>query len=281
MSFFKSGLIGEDISYSLSPYIHRRICARFGDEVDYRLYSVSAADLSELIPTLTDLDGFNVTKPHKRAIGEFLTGPHPESVNTVVIKGGKMFGHSTDGYGFRGDIKRRFGEVKGTALVLGAGGVAGVIVDELKASGMDVCLANRTEQRGRELAARHGVRFMSRAQVKPDMIVNCTSCGYKAGENPAADDDGKLVISPENVRWVYDTIYSPAETELLKSYPRAARANGLGMLVLQAIEARRIISGYDIGAADEDELYLTLTRECADLLAEREKEQRAETSKGE
>ena len=124
-------LLGHNISYSLSPLIHKRIYEATGFDATYELLSVSLDELPAAVEKLKSYDGFNVTKPHKLNILPYLSGEHPLSVNTVRVTGGRLYGYSTDGYGFTRDIKLRFGNVCGNALVLGAGGAARVVVEEL------------------------------------------------------------------------------------------------------------------------------------------------------
>lgn len=256
----KFALIGQDISYSLSPFIHGEIFKKMDYSASYELISVPADGLPALVEKLrAEYDGFNVTKPHKQNIIPFLDGNPPKSVNTVKIEGDKMYGFSTDGYGFEQDVKIRFGKIYGKAMVLGAGGVARVVAKELKDMGLDVYIWNRTREKAEALAAELGVRFAERQDIKPDFTVNCTSCGFKRGENPAVgkgEDGGDYVLVDElRVKWAYDTIYSPPVTDFLRHYSSAKTANGYGMLVLQAIEADRIMCGFEIDEMLERELY--------------------------
>ena len=267
----KLALIGKDISYSLSPMIHGEIFREMDYDATYELFSVDVAELPMLVEKLkSEYVGFNVTKPHKQNILPFLDDYDLKSVNTVRVDGDKLHGASTDGYGFSRDLKIRFGEkIKGTALVLGAGGVARVIAPELKKIGFDVYIRNRTVSKAEELAAELGLKVADES-VKPDLIVNCTSYGFNRGENPALayDENGRdrWVFNDARVKWMYDTIYSPPVTDFLASFPSAERANGLGMLILQAIEADRIMCGFDIDDDLEKKLYCDIMRKIKSRL---------------
>lgn len=267
----KLALIGKDISYSLSPLIHGEIFREMGYDATYELFSVDKEDLPELVKKLkAEYVGFNITKPHKQNILPYLDDTDLKSVNTVRVDGDKLHGFSTDGYGFSRDLKIRFGEkVHGTALVLGAGGVARVIVEELKKLGFDVYIRNRTESKATELAAEFGLKVADES-VKPDLVVNCTSYGFNRGENPAIafDETGHdhWVFNDGRLKWMYDTIYSPPVTDFLASFPSAEGANGLGMLILQAIEADRIMCGFDIDATLEKKLYADIMRKIKSRL---------------
>lgn len=262
----KLALIGKDISYSLSPLIHGEIFREMGYDATYELFSVDKDELPALVKKLkSEYVGFNITKPHKQNILPYLDDTDLKSVNTVRVDGDKLHGYSTDGYGFSRDLKIRFGEkIHGTALVLGAGGVARVIVDELKKLGFDVYIRNRTVARAEALADEFGAHVADES-VKPDLVVNCTSYGFNRGENPALAFDEQSgrdhwVFNDGRLKWMYDTIYSPPVTDFLASFPSAERANGLGMLILQAIEADRIMCGFDIDDDLEKKLYADIMR---------------------
>lgn len=247
-------LIGHDIGYSLSPLVHGEIYRAMGYEAEYELISLTKEELPAAVPYLRSLDGFNITKPHKQNIIPFVKTTL-KSVNTVKVEKGRMYGFSTDGYGFTRDLEISFGKVSGTALVLGAGGAARVVAGELVGLGLDTHIWNRTPEKARALGAETGAVFApSRRDVKADLVVNCTSFGFNPGENPALDERG-LAIDPSCVKWAYDTIYSPPETEFLKSFPLAERRNGWGMLILQAVQADRIMCGLDISDEREREIY--------------------------
>lgn len=271
----KFALIGHNISYSLSPLIHGEIFRKMGLDATYELISVEKQELPLLAERLRrDYDGFNVTKPHKENIIPFLDGQPPKSVNTVRIENGKMFGFSTDGYGFTKDLKICFGDIGkigGDALILGAGGVARVIIEELKNQGFDVYVWNRTRDKAEKLCEEFGVRFMRLQDIKPDLVVNCTSCGLRKGENPlvGADDDGTVrnLLDRHRVKWAYDTIYSPPQTDFLYCNRASKTANGLGMLILQAIESDRIMCGFDIDEMLEREIYNELMDKLTSKIA--------------
>lgn len=264
-------LIGHNISYSLSPLIHEVIFAKIGVDATYELLSASEDELPSLMEKLRSYDGFNITKPHKQNVLPYLTDNQLKSVNTVVVKDGKFYGYSTDGYGFMRDIALQFGSVSGKALILGAGGVARVIAYELKKAGMDVYVYNRTAEKARLLADELGVTACALDEVSADFIVNCTSCGFNRGENPACKNgksENGLAVKTDKVKWVYDTIYSPPETDFLKSFEGVKKANGWGMLVLQGVQADRLLCDKEISEETEKEIY----REILEKLAKKQGE---------
>lgn len=235
-------LIGHNIGYSLSPLVHRAIYNRFGVSATYEILSIAPERLSETVERLKTYDGFNVTKPYKidviRYIDKDMSGIG--SVNTVAVERGFMTGYTTDGFGFSRHLELVYGSPAGkTCLVLGAGGVARIIVPELKKAGAEVVIYNRTPERGRLLAEEFGCKTF--AGERPNIIVNCTSCGLHSGENPLPD------VELTKLEFAYDTIYAPPVTDFMTACaPYARTENGLGMLILQAIKADEIMLKLDV-----------------------------------
>ncbi|MBQ8881900.1 MAG: shikimate dehydrogenase [Clostridia bacterium] len=257
----KYALIGHNISYSKSPIIHQTIYTVIGVDGSYDLYSLQPSELGSFCEfAKKELKGFNITKPYKEQILPYLDGYESKSVNTVVNRNGKLYGYSTDGYGFTRDRARHVGKISGKALVLGAGGVSRVIVEELKNLGLTVYIHNRTKEKAESLAKEFNLTAVNAGEVKPDFIVNCTSFGFNAGENPLISN-GEFLFDTTNVKWAYDTIYSPPQTEFLRSLQGGKTANGLGMLVLQAVQADRIMCNKQIDEQTEKKIYDLLIKE--------------------
>lgn len=235
-------LLGHNISYSLSPLIHKTLYAYYGVSATYELLSVAPHELPHTVETLRrEYAGFNVTKPYKIDILPYLTVDHSGigSVNTVAVQDGHMTGYTTDGFGFMRHLQLCYGSPAGKrCLVLGAGGVARIIVPELVKAGADVFVYNRTVARGAELAAACGAHVFT--DERPQLIVNCTSFGLQSGENPLPE------VDLSNLEFAYDTIYSPPVTDFMQTCAKIAPTeNGLGMLILQAIKADEIFLKID------------------------------------
>ncbi|MBI3851715.1 MAG: shikimate dehydrogenase [Verrucomicrobia bacterium] len=134
-------------------------------------------------------------------------------------------------------------------LVLGAGGAGRAAALKLAADGaVELWLVNRTQAKAEAVAAeirqRHpGVRVnVGYPKADIDLVLNATSLGLKSDD--ASPLDGKE-LSLREARAVYDMIYRPAETPLLKSAKAAGcrTANGLGMLLYQGAKALELWSG--------------------------------------
>jgi shikimate dehydrogenase len=120
---------------------------------------------------------------------------------------------------------------------------------KLAAEGVkELFLVNRTESRAVEIAAEIFHRFPAVRAVAGypehpvELVLNATSLGLKAGD--ASPLDGAR-FQLGNCAAVYDMIYRPAETPLLRAAREAGRraANGLGMLLYQGAKALEIWSG--------------------------------------
>lgn len=198
-----------------------------------------------------DIAGVNITIPHKERVISFLDEISDHacqigSVNTVVNQGGRLFGDTTDGPGFVRSVEAVWGAIGGArVLILGAGGSAKAVSFALARLGCRLVIANRTRERGAELADSLMAAFgenaarsvglerdeLTREMKDADLLVNTTSVGM----SPAV---GGIPIDPDLLRpgmMVYDLVYNPLRTRLVEeAESRGARAvSGLGMLVYQ------------------------------------------------
>jgi shikimate 5-dehydrogenase len=137
--------------------------------------------------------------------------------------------------------------------VIGAGGVARAITAGFVDSGAKVTVYNRTASRGEKLAAEFGCEFIplgdlsSGGTIEARLLVNCTSVGMfpeiARSPVPAGCFSGNIMV--------FDTVYNPVETRLLKE-ARAAGArtvDGLAMFVNQALAQYRLFTGREGDAA--------------------------------
>ena len=230
----KFGLLGYNISYSLSPKIHAEYYEANEIKASYEL--VDTASLSSVLDRLRFLDGFNVTQPYKQEILEYIDELMTDAgaVNTVKVANNKLIGYNTDGAGFLAHI-RELGDAARLkdkdVLILGAGGAAAAIVPVVKAESAKVYIHNRSVDKAKALGT-----IADLPKLKPQVIINCTTLGLE-GEDclPNGIDLSKL-------EFAYDTIYNPPETPFLKKAKMcgAIIANGYRMLECQAYEAIKI-----------------------------------------
>lgn len=250
------GVIGFPVAHSISPAMHGAAFQQQRMNCHYGAYAVEPANLKAALDGMRALGflGLNVTIPHKEAVLPLLdevapTARHVGAVNTIVNRGGRLIGYNTDGWGFMSSLDEAGVKPAGLhTVVLGAGGAARAIAVHLAMAGVaSITISNRTPERARELAAAvrtavadvpvSGVAALSpeerNALLDAGLVVNCTPLGMQ-GDNQGLSPVSDINLLPQR-SVVYDTVYTPAETRLLKEARlRGLRAvGGLGMLVHQ------------------------------------------------
>jgi shikimate dehydrogenase len=263
------GLTGWPVSHSLSPNIQNAALQALGVDGVYGLYPVDPAQprqLAELLGRLRsgELAGLNVTIPHKQAVLQLVdelsnSARGIGAVNTLYMRSGRLVGHNTDAPGFLADLRHRAGAMidnPGNALVLGAGGSARAVVSALAGIAWRVTVAARNLEQAQSLAEslkRHTgkteifVCGLDAAALEPllgraGLVINTTPLGMHPKTEYSAWPDG-LPFRPG--AFVYDLVYNPRETLLLKQARLAGlqAATGLGMLIEQAALAFEIWTG--------------------------------------
>lgn len=260
---FSLGLIGFPLDHSLSPRLHNAALQALAFSGKYCLYPIpplpgGVKQLEGLLRLFSagELQGLNVTIPHKQAVIPFVTELAPTAlatgaVNTIYLKDGKLMGENTDVAGFLADLHRLLpGEAQEVrqALVLGAGGAARGVVYALVSTSWQVHVAARRLLAAQEIA--NGQSLLLEEQALSDLIschqlslvVNATPFGM--GESKSQSPWPSDLAFPNGVV-VYDLVYNPAETLFLKSARLSGLVarNGLGMLVEQAAFSFEIWTG--------------------------------------
>jgi 3-dehydroquinate dehydratase/shikimate dehydrogenase len=247
------GVVGDPVAHSMGPLVFNKWFAAAGLNAVYLPLCVEAEDngLCRFLdgcaerPWL-DIGGFSVTIPHKT---EALRWPGANSdwmgvrigaVNTLSFGGGKCGAYNTDCYAAVSSLAEALGCSRGglgslSADVLGAGGAARAIVYGLPMFGCNVTVYGRSLEKARRLAEEFNVRAAAwddRLDGHGDVLINCTNVGMWP-------DTGMSPMPPESLgryRLVFDLIYNPARTRLLKDAFSAGcqTLNGLDMFVRQA-----------------------------------------------
>lgn len=256
------GLVGYPVGHSLSPKIHTASITACGLRGEYSLFPIRSDDTQGLKNLLArvrekEIHGVNITIPHKQTIIPLLDELTPTArtvgaVNVIYVSGNKLVGDNTDAAGFLTDLKQVAGLSDSgrlpSALVLGAGGSARAVVYALTRDGWNVIVAARRIDQANEVARAFEnieiVKFNERTlkPLRPQLVVNTTPLGM------APDYDRspwpEIPLPPQAV--VYDLVYNPRETKLVKD-ARAqglSASTGLGMLVEQAALSFEIWTGY-------------------------------------
>lgn len=247
----KFGLIGFPLGHSMSPVIHRELFKISGVDASYELKEIDPADFERGLESLKDFNGFNVTIPHKINIIPFLDGLSQRAelfgaVNTVEIKDGKKTGHNTDCFGFLRSLEMEGIELKGNVLVCGSGGVSRMFAFETVLAGADLTLAARNKDAANKIKSEIEDKLSETVKVvtfdevqgEYDVLVNGTPVGMYPNSDCCVLPKEKVA----NCRAVFDAVYNPLETELVKYAKENSvkYSNGLPMLVWQAAVAQEI-----------------------------------------
>lgn len=248
-------VIGDPVEHSLSPLLHNSGYQALGiDEqfvyVGCQVSADSLADFAAAVRTL-NIRGVSCTMPHKEAIMPFLDKIDPVAeqigaTNTVVNEDGTLIGYNTDWQGVVAPLER-LAPLKGKRVaIIGAGGSAKAAVYGLVNAGAIVTIFNRTLSKAEELAKRFGCMAAPLDDHEgirsADIICNMTPAGM--------GNDQSLPIPADCLRAgqiVFDAIYHPLETPLLKAaaVAGAQTASGAEMLLHQALPQFKLYTGYD------------------------------------
>ncbi|MHC4189969.1 MAG: shikimate dehydrogenase [Planctomycetota bacterium] len=260
------GVIADPVAHSLSPAIHN---ACFAEKHMNKLYLPLLVEGRQrefdlflrnvLLRKWLNFRGFSVTIPHKQNALNYVRAnqgfvePLAEkigAVNTLVVgPDGKLKAYNTDYSAAldaitstlrisRDDLKEL------PVVIVGAGGVARAIVAGLSDAGAKIKIYNRTVERGEKLAAEFGCDFApldDLPNVEGKLLINCTSIGMypNVDEIPLPKECLKKGMA------VFDTVYNPAQTLLLKEAKKKRKKtiDGLSMFINQALAQFKLFTG--------------------------------------
>lgn len=266
-------VLGHPIKHSISPAMHNAALAAMADRDKkfgawrYFRFDVHPDDLPQALPRLhkAGFKGLNLTIPHKVEAVELVAAIDPVArlmgaVNTLLWQEDGYHGYNSDGYGLEQALKSELETSLDDAVVilLGAGGAARAAAVQCLQSGCrQLWIGNRNQDRlsalldsikGHEQFERvKGFDITAPPGDLPDsgILVNATSLGLKADDpQPVSLDRFATTLK------VYDMIYNPPETALLKAARSRGMsvANGLSMLVWQGVRSLEIWSETDVPA---------------------------------
>lgn len=262
---FLTGLIGNGILASRSPWLHEQEAASQGMELAYSLFDFAERGwgvdrLSSLLKTLIQ-DGFsgvNVTYPFKQAILPLLDELSDEAtaigaVNTVAFRDGRSFGHNTDLLGFSEGMKRGLPDARlDRVLQLGCGGAGAAVAHALLSRSKVGVLflhdidAERGGQLSRVLAQCYGADRVVQTTMPAEEAADCDGLVNATPMGMAKYPGTPIPVnSIESRHWVCDIVYFPIETEFLRQAGRkgCATLDGSGMVIHQAAAAFGIMTG--------------------------------------
>ena len=245
------GVVGFPLGHTLSPIMHNTAFEVTGVNAIYLAFetkdaggfvkgmralgikgmSVALPFKSEVLPYLDDVDGM------AEKIG---------AVNTIVNNNGRLIGYNTDALGALKALQDVVDPSGMSCLLVGAGGAARAIGFVLREEGVRLTVANRSPERGMELAKSLQSPFVPLGDLRridADILIQTTSVGMypHTDQCPIPEDllKGDVVAM--------DIIYNPIETRMLK----VARAHGsktikgLSMFINQGAEQFRLWTGLE------------------------------------
>lgn len=263
---YKLGIIGYPLGHSISPIIQRAGFESIGLDADYDVLETTAEDMVDRLKFLryNGYNGFNVTIPLKVPVSFFVNeidhyADIAGCINTVKIVGEKkeLYGYNTDIYGFKAAIPKDIDLKNKNACILGTGGAsraAAIGLIEKGITSIDFYARNI-------INAQNPINFLREKfpnlkfeihQIqnilelpKSAIVVNATPVGmkgYAADEKPLTD---MVLQKLDKSTVIYDIVYNPLTTELLKSAQKEGlrTIEGLDMLLYQAYRAIEIWTG--------------------------------------
>ena len=243
------GVAGNPVQHSLSPIMMNTAFHRETVNAVYlAMQTEKVADLLLLIREVP-VHGVSVTMPLKQEIMKHLDRTDALSqkigaCNTIVrSQDGKLIGYNTDVTGVVRPLEQRLDLRKAKILLLGAGGAARAAAFGLRQRGAEVFILNRTPQTAQKLAREAEAKTIRRDQVAKttfDVIVNATPVGMAGNKQQTILEEKEL-----NARLVFDMVYNPIDTPLLKMARSKGSAviTGAEMFVQQGAEQFQLWTG--------------------------------------
>ncbi len=268
----KFALVGNNISYTVSPFIHQRLFDVSGSNHLYSVIDVAEQNLPE---ALSGLDGFNVTKPYKQVVTRLIRRLDSDadvlgSVNTVS---GDSVGYNTDVPALEKTLSGMGKSLSEKLLLLGFGGLGKAVAVRAIMCGGDVTVAVRkqsiektvlavNELKTRFLSAKIAVCDIQNISGHFDLLINTTPVGTLGNHLSCPISDNVI----KRTDAVFDCVYNPLKTSLVRRAEKldVPASGGLEMLVRQAAEAQNVWLGSTFSETD----VAKIVNETADKLKE-------------
>ena len=265
-------ILGESLKHTMSPPIHKKLFELSDNTGDYSIVEVAPEKLASYSDFLKTLTGYNITIPHKVGIIPLIdeldeSAKRYGAVNCVNTVNGISKGYNTDAFGFLRSLDVGGGKLGGDVLLLGCGGAGRMMAIEACLAGSTLTIAVLDEASPKVKKALEDIRsLMPDANVKIvsldkisghfDLLINATPVGMypKSDACPVLDD----VI--KNVDCIFEAIYNPVETLLMKKAKLLGKKTigGMAMLVWQAVVAHEIWDNASYNDEDINSLILEM-----------------------
>ena len=254
------GLIGHPVEHSFSPPMHNAAFEALGMDYAYVAFDVDPSDLKSAIDGAKSLDikGFNVTIPHKIQVMDYLDEIDEVAgligaVNTIDFK--EMKGYNTDGIGAIKAIEEVTSVKDKNVVIAGAGGASRAISFYIAKYGAgSLTILNRNVEKAQNLAEdvlnsglidsvkSDSISTINDCLIDADILIDTTPVGMHPHIN---DEPIALAEDMHEDLVVFDTVYNPNETVLLKEAIEAGAkpVYGIKMLLYQGAESFEIWTG--------------------------------------
>lgn len=264
-------LLGSPVAHSISPAMHNEAFAQLGIDCRYLAFDVDVDGMEKAVEGLRTMNvlGFNLTMPDKNVMCGLCDELSPAAriggaVNTVKNENGKFIGYTTDGIGFMDACRDAEFEIIGKKMTLfGAGGAASAVliqaaldgVKEISVFSIHDAFWERAVQLTRTLNEETSCKVtlydfedpqILRREIRESAIlVNGTSVGMAPNTEACILPDASFF---HRDLMVFDVIYNPEETKLLRMAREAgcSTANGLYMLLYQGAASFKIWTGQEM-----------------------------------
>lgn len=261
-------LLGSPVEHSISPAMHNEACHLLGLDYAYLAFDVKEDQMKTAVEGLRTMNcrGWNITMPGKNIMCQLADKLSPASeisgaCNTIVNDNGVLTGYTTDGVGFMSAVKDCGEDIIGKKMtLLGAGGAATAILVQAALDGLkEINVFNVRDgffERAESIVAKLNERTSCKVTLHDfsdpeilrasiagsDILVNGTSVGMAPGTD-------RTIITDTNMfhkdLFVFDVIYNPQETKLLRQAKEAGcrTANGMYMLLYQGAASFELWTG--------------------------------------
>lgn len=262
----KFAVLGHPLKHTMSPPIHKRLFELAHKDGEYSAADIAPENLEKSIPELNSMGGYNITIPYKVEIIKYLdrldaSAERYGSVNCVACRDGENVGFNTDCDGFIRALEAGNLKLDGKVLQLGCGGVGRTFAIETVRHGGSLTIAVRKGSEYKTVPvlemihdiapeAEVTVTTIDKIEGSFDLMVNATPAGMFPNVDycPVSDE----VIS--RCGGLFDAIYNPTETLLMKKFRALGKkaVGGMAMLVWQAVVAHEIWdnSEYDVSGIE-------------------------------
>ena len=254
------GLLGEHLGHSFSPFLHHAL----GDEA-YRLYELPVQELEAFVKQ-ENIGGLNVTIPYKETVLPLADelSPAVEAIgaaNTLYRRDGRLIAENTDVLGFLYLLDANRIDVDGKkVLVFGSGGASKAVLEALRRKGAGEVLV--VSRRGGDAPLISYDELPDHTDA--DVVVNTTPVGMYPDNLASVTDLSRF----DHLSGVVDIVYNPLRTGLLLQAEALGipHANGLGMLVAQAVRAHEFFFDTNVDDRVIEDLTARLTRTATNLV---------------